>query len=56
MIVASRSGRKTGINYVDSTAQPVCYNRRIARHEVSMLFIRLIGTTHRRSAQFHLAE
>jgi hypothetical protein len=34
MFFASRSGKKTGIYYVDSTALPVCHNRRIARHKV----------------------
>jgi Transposase DDE domain len=34
MFLASRTGRKTGIYYVDSTALPVCHNRRIARHKV----------------------
>jgi len=28
----SRMGRKTGIYYIDSTALPVCHNRRIQRH------------------------
>lgn len=28
----SRMGRKTGIYYIDSTALPVCHNRRIGRH------------------------
>ena len=30
----SRMGRRTGIYYVDSTALPVCHNRRINRHKV----------------------
>lgn len=30
----SRMGRRTGIYYVDSTALPVCHNRRIGRHRV----------------------
>jgi Transposase DDE domain len=34
MFLASRSGRKTGIYYVDSTTLLVCHNRRIARHKV----------------------
>src|SRR5215472_15009682 len=29
----SRMGRKTGIYYIDSTALPVCHNRRIGRHK-----------------------
>jgi Transposase DDE domain len=29
----SRTGRKTGIYYIDSTALPVCHNRRIGRHK-----------------------
>lgn len=29
----SRLGRKTGIYYIDSTALPVCHNRRIRRHK-----------------------
>jgi Transposase DDE domain len=29
----SRTGRKTGIYYIDSTALPVCHNRRIGRHQ-----------------------
>jgi hypothetical protein len=29
----SRLGKKTGIYYVDSTALPVCHNRRIQRHK-----------------------
>ena len=29
----SRTGRKTGIYYIDSTALPVCHNRRIQRHQ-----------------------
>jgi hypothetical protein len=29
----SRMGRKTGIYYIDSTALPVCHNRRIGRHQ-----------------------
>ena len=33
MFFASRSGKRTGIYYVDSTALPVCHNRRIARHK-----------------------
>jgi hypothetical protein len=34
MFFASRSGKKTGLYYVDSTALPVCHNKRIARHRV----------------------
>jgi hypothetical protein len=34
MFLASRSGRRTGIYYVDATALPVCHNQRIARHKV----------------------
>jgi len=34
MFLASRSGRKTGIYYVDSTALPLCHHRRSARHKV----------------------
>lgn len=30
----SRFGKKTGIYYVDSTALPVCHNRRIPQHKV----------------------
>ena len=30
----SRMGRRTGIYYIDSTALPVCHNRRIGRHKV----------------------
>lgn len=30
----SRFGKKTGIYYIDSTALPVCHNRRIHRHKV----------------------
>ena len=29
----SRMGQKTGIYYIDSTALPVCHNRRISRHK-----------------------
>ena len=29
----SRLGQKTGIYYIDSTALPVCHNRRISRHQ-----------------------
>src|SRR5690348_12384419 len=29
----SRLGRQTGIYYIDSTALPVCHNRRIGRHQ-----------------------
>jgi len=29
----SRMGKKTGIYYIDSTALPVCHNRRIQRHK-----------------------
>src|SRR5690348_273800 len=29
----SRTGRKTGIYYIDSTALAVCHNRRIGRHQ-----------------------
>ena len=29
----SRLGRKTGIDYIDSTALPVCHTRRIRRHK-----------------------
>jgi hypothetical protein len=32
--LASRSGDKTGIYYIDSTPLPMCHNRRIARHKV----------------------
>ena len=32
--VMSRMGRRTGIYYIDSTALPVCNNRRISRHKV----------------------
>jgi hypothetical protein len=32
--LASRSGDKTGVYYIDSTPLPVCHNRRIARHKV----------------------
>ena len=32
--VLSRMGRRTGIYYIDSTALPVCNNRRIGRHKV----------------------
>jgi hypothetical protein len=34
MFFASRSGKKTGLYYVDSTALAVCHNKRIARHKV----------------------
>jgi Transposase DDE domain len=34
MFLASRSGKRTGIYYIDATALPVCHNRRIARHKV----------------------
>jgi Transposase DDE domain len=34
VFLLSRMGRKTGIYYVDSTALPVCHNRRIDRHKV----------------------
>ena len=32
--LASRSGKRTAIYYIDATALPVCHNRRIARHKV----------------------
>jgi hypothetical protein len=32
LFMLSRLGRKTGIYYIDSTALPVCHNRRIRRH------------------------
>jgi hypothetical protein len=31
--MCSRLGRQTGIYYIDSTALPVCHNRRISRHK-----------------------
>ena len=34
VFLLSRMGRRTGIYYVDSTALPVCHNRRIGRHKV----------------------
>ncbi len=32
-LLFSRMGRKTGVYYIDSTALPVCHNRRIRRHK-----------------------
>ena len=32
--LASRTGRKTDIYYIDSTPLPVCHKRRIAKHKV----------------------
>src|SRR3982751_1510357 len=34
VFLLSRMGRRTGIYYIDSTALPVCHNRRIDRHKV----------------------
>jgi hypothetical protein len=34
VFLLSRMGRKSGIYYIDSTALPVCHNRRIGRHKV----------------------
>ena len=34
VFLLSRMGRRTGIYYIDSTALPVCHNRRINRHKV----------------------
>lgn len=34
MFFVSRSGQKTGIYYIDSTALPVCHNLRISSHKV----------------------
>jgi Transposase DDE domain len=34
VFLLSRMGRRTGIYYIDSTALPVCHNRRIDRHTV----------------------
>src|SRR5919109_2713448 len=32
-LLLSRLGQRTGIYYIDSTALPVCHNRRISRHQ-----------------------
>ena len=34
MFFHSKSGKKTGCYYIDSTALPVCHNKRISRHKV----------------------
>ena len=34
--LVSKLGKKTGIYYIDSTALPVCHNRRIGRHKTLM--------------------
>jgi hypothetical protein len=33
LFLVSRMGKRTGIYYIDSTALPVCHNRRINRHK-----------------------
>ena len=33
LFMLSRLGKKTGVYYIDSTALPVCHNRRIQRHQ-----------------------
>jgi hypothetical protein len=43
--VLSRMGKKTGVYYIDSTALPVCHNRRIQRHKTFASYARRGKTT-----------